>query len=220
MKVKYTNTDKNEPNLSKNKIYYVIAVEFSNSDSMSGNYIKYRIMNDMNQVIPYSAKDFDVVSGKLSTYWVYNAGSANDYSILPKELAYFQFWDDFYNDDKKALELFESSYMKIIMEEASTYEIKEILKRNEYEVSLILRGLGDSQNNDFLKDVLEIVKKEFTLFKAYSRVKIKPILIECFEYLSKIGGEKTDELFVKYYENIVWQCKELDMIVNEYFSKK
>ncbi|WP_066496652.1 hypothetical protein [Abyssisolibacter fermentans] len=220
MKVKYTNTDKNEPNLSENKIYYVIAIEFSNSDSMSGNYIKYRIMNDMNQVIPYSAKDFDVVSGKLSTYWVYNAGSANDYSILPKELAYVQFWDDFYNDDKKALELFESSYMKIIMEEASTDEIKEILQRNEYEVSLILRGLGDSQNNDYLKDVLEIVKKEFTLFKAYSRVKIKPILIECFEYLSKIGGEKTDELFVKYYENIECQCKELDMIVNEYFSKK
>ncbi|QSX06728.1 hypothetical protein JYG23_04590 [Sedimentibacter sp. zth1] len=221
MKVKYINTDKHNPNLSVDKIYYVIAIEFSNSDSMSGNYIKYRILNDMNQVIPYSARDFDVVSGKLSTSWVYNARSANDYTILPSEIAYVHFWEDFYNDDRKALGLFESTYLRIIMEEASAEEIKEfLLSNNEYEVSLFLRGLGNTSNNDFINEVIELVKKEFSLFSVFSKIRATPLLIECFNYLSKVGGDIVDELFLKYYENVEWQCVELDMIVNDFYSRQ
>ena len=221
MRVKYINRDKNEPNLSENKTYHVIAVEFSNSDSISGNYIKYRIMNDMNQVIPYSAKDFNVLSGKLSTSWVFNAKSANDYSILPNEIAYTGFWEDFYNDDKRALELFESSYLRIIMEDASADEVKEyLLSNNEYEVSLILKGLGNTRNSDFINEAIELVKKEFSVFSAFSRTKTTPVIIECFNYLSKVGGNIVDELFLTYYENVEWQCEELDAIVNDFYSSQ
>lgn len=221
MKVKYISTDGNEPNLTKNKMYYVIAVEFSNSDTMSGNYIKYRILNDMNQVIPYSAKYFDVLSGQLSSNWVYNARSVNNYSLLPSEIAYTSFWEDFYNDDKRALELLESSYLRIIMESASNDEIREYLfSSNEYEVSLILRGLRKSENSNFINEVIELVKKEFSLFSAFSSFKASPVIIEYFNYLSKVGGNLVDDFFIKYYENVEWQCEELDLIVNDFYSRQ
>lgn len=218
MKVKYTNTDNNEPSLSENEMYYVISVEFSNSDSMSSSYIKYRILNDMNQVIPYPAKDFDVLSGRLSESWVYNAKSVNNYSIVPNEIAYTSFWEDFYNDDKRALELFESSYLKIIMEDASADEIKKLLfSSNEYKVSLIIKGIGNSGSSGFINEIIELVEKEFSLFTAFLRTKATPVIIECFNYLSKVGGSIVDEFFLKYYENAEWQCEDLDMIVNNFY---
>lgn len=45
MKAKYINTDLKELNLSKNKIYYVIAIEFSNLD-LPGSHIEYQILYD------------------------------------------------------------------------------------------------------------------------------------------------------------------------------
>lgn len=216
MKVKYISNDWNEPNLTENKIYYVIAVEFSNSDTMSGNYIKYRILNDMNQVRPYSAKNFDVLSGELSSNWVYNA-----YSLIPSEIAYATFWEDFYNDDKIALELFQSSYLRIFMEGASNDEINEYLfSNNEYEVSLILRGLRKTENSNFINEVVELVKKKFSLFSAFSNFKATPLIVECFNYLSKMGGNLVDDFFIKYYENLEWQCEELDAIVKDFYSRQ
>lgn len=221
MKVKYISNDWNEPNLTENKIYYVIAVEFSNSDTMSGNYIKYRILNDMNQVRPYSAKNFDVLSGELSSNWVYNARSTNDYSLIPSEIAYATFWEDFYNDDKIALELFQSSYLRIFMEGASNDEINEYLfSNNEYEVALILRGLRKTENSNFINEVVELVKKKFSLFSAFSNFKATPLIVECFNYLSKMGGNLVDDFFIKYYENLEWQCEELDAIVKDFYSRQ
>lgn len=221
MKVKYISNDWNEPNLTENKIYYVIAVEFSNSDTMSGNYIKYRILNDMNQVRPYSAKNFDVLSGELSSNWVYNARATNDYSLIPSEIAYATFWEDFYNDDKIALELFQSSYLRIFMEGASNDEINEYLfSNNEYEVSLILRGLRKTENSNFINEVVELVKKKFSLFSAFSNFKATPLIVECFNYLSKMGGNLVDDFFIKYYENLEWQCEELDAIVKDFYSRQ
>lgn len=220
MKVKYISTYKNEPNLSDSKIYYVIAIEFSNVESMSGDYIKYRILNDMNKVIPYSAKNFDVLSGKLSSNWVYCARSTNNYSILPNEMAYAGFWDDYYNDDKKALELFESSYQRIIMDDVSADEIKEcLLSNNEYERCLIIRELGNVSNDEFIDEVIGLIENEFSQLSAYSINKETTVIIECFNYLSKVGGDIVDEFFLKYYENIEWQCEELDVIVSEFYSK-
>lgn len=80
-------------------------------------------------------------------------------------------------------------------------------------------GLGNTENSDYINDVMKLVKKDFSTFSVFSKSKVTPLLIECFDYLSKVGGKVVDEFFIKYYENIEWHCDELDVIVNGFYSR-
>lgn len=219
MKVKYINTLTNEPNLSSDKVYLVISIEFSNLESNSGDYIKYRIMNDQNMVIPYSARHFEVVSDRLSQCWIYNMKSKDNFSILPKDIAYNQFWEEYYNSDKHALEAFDNAIQKVFIEELSNNEIKEILNgSNDYKINLILKALRKFKNYEYVEEVIKLIETRFSTSHTFTKEAIDSVLVVGFEYLGNIKTDDIEKFFLKYYENVEYQCKELDKIVNEYFS--
>ncbi|MDF2885468.1 MAG: hypothetical protein K0R54_6042 [Clostridiaceae bacterium] len=127
MKVKCINNKINNKkpvydNITLNKEYVVLSIEFYNKEislfsKSIGDYVLYRIIDDEKIVSLFPAKLFNIVSGKLSSYWIIYTDSDESYSILPSEWARPGFWEDFYNDEYSALEVFESVKNKIYAEE-------------------------------------------------------------------------------------------------------
>lgn len=117
---KRQNKDVEYNGLTKDKEYFVLAIEFYDSSSAFsnsiGDFILYRIQDNDGVVIPYPAKNFEIVSGELPSNWVTYRKPNASYSILPRAWAKEYFWDDYYNDDSYAIEEFKRE-LKIIYSE-------------------------------------------------------------------------------------------------------
>lgn len=112
---------KNYDNITINREYIVLAMEFYDSQNSIfsksiGDYILYRIEDDEGLVKPIPSKLFTILNSNLYKDW---GGYINEscYSIIHKEWANPYFWDDFYNDEPKALETFQRVRNQIFEEE-------------------------------------------------------------------------------------------------------
>lgn len=119
---KISNKEKIYTNLTLNKDYIVLAIEFYDKEisifsNSIGDYILYRIEDNDGLVKPIPSKLFTITSGKLPECWISYRDDDECYSMLPKEWAKTSFWEDFYNDDYKTLEVFKSVKKQIYVEE-------------------------------------------------------------------------------------------------------
>ena len=127
MKVKciYKKVDNQEKvyiNLTPNKEYIVLAIEFYNKDisifsKFIGDYVLYRIEDDDGIVKPLPSKLFDITSNQLPRGWITYRDNDECYSIISGEWAKPSFWEDFYNDEYNALAAFESVRNQIYTDE-------------------------------------------------------------------------------------------------------
>lgn len=212
MKVQYIDFNNNESNLTLHKKYIVFAIEFDNKLTASGKYIKFRLQNDDNSIIPYPAELFEVVSNKLSSTWIFNHKNKDNYWLLPKDISYDSFWEDFYNDDIVAYERFNQVKEIVYFEELTDEEIQDILSsNNEDEINFILKVLTKNRCDKFVNDVVKYASTELNNYKNSTS------LLVAFKYLSLFKQTEVDVLFINYLENIENGCDDLTKIVNGYF---
>ncbi|AIF51843.1 hypothetical protein [Pelosinus sp. UFO1] len=213
MKIKYIDSNGKELNLTLHKSYIVFAMEFSNNSSVSGEYIKFRLQNDDNSIVPYPASLFEIVSDKLSSTWIFNQKTKNNYWIMPMEICYNSFWEDFYNDEIVAIKNFNHVKEVLYLEELTEEEIQDILCSNkEDEVDFILNALMKYKCDRFVNHVVNYASTELSSYNKSSS------LLSAFKYLSVFKQIEIDELFINYLTNIENGSDELTKVVNGYFS--
>lgn len=143
--------------ISTNKNYMIYAVE----TSIDGEEF-YRIENDYNQIILYSANLFEIRSAQLSSDWILWNKPNGSSGLLPEQFTYLSFWEDYYNDDVEALNIFSSVKEILIQQELNENEISKIFEASiDNDINYILNVLLKFQDLRFLRQVLKYAKSEF-----------------------------------------------------------
>ncbi|MHC1748028.1 MAG: hypothetical protein AB9856_06505 [Cellulosilyticaceae bacterium] len=213
MKVRYEGKNGEQPYLTNKKVYTVISVEFENACEQSGEYIRYRLENDIGQIRAYKANMFDVECSKLSSTWIFNKKNENNYSIIAKDIAYNSFWEDFYNDDNIAVLKLLNVKSQIYLEDLSDSEIAGIIKdAPEEKLELILNALTQEKNNKFIEQVIDCCKLQLNKYSNES------LLISAFRYLSTFKQNQVEEFFIEFLSTTLTNNEELIQIVNRYFN--
>ena len=119
--IKRPNRDNVYDSLTVGKEYLVFTIEINDPASsvakFTGDFVVYRLIDDDGVVIPYPSKIFEITSGKLSPNWLY-INYKDGIEILPELFAGEFFWDDFYNSEPYALEVFEKVKEQLYNEES------------------------------------------------------------------------------------------------------
>ena len=123
MRIVYSNKDPEWSGwLTFGKEYVVLSVEIYDSSQAVcrsiGDFVAYRIQVDNNTVLPCPAKIFEVISNKIPASWIFQRDSDRLYSVLPERWSRDGFWEDYYNDDPKAIQDFNNEKEKILSAEA------------------------------------------------------------------------------------------------------
>ena len=213
MKVRYERTNGEQPYLTNKKLYVIISIEFENSIEQSGEYIRYILENDIGQIMPYKANMFEVECSKLSSTWIFNKKNDNNYSIIPKDIAYNSFWEDFYNDDDIAVFKLLKVKSQIYLEDLSDSEIAEIINdAPEGKLELILNALTQEKNDKFIEQVIDYCILQLNQYSNES------LLISAFKYLSTFKKNKVEDFFIEFLSTTLTSNDELIQIVNRYFN--
>jgi len=199
----------NKDNLSMNKNYIVYSVEISQSGEKF-----YRIQNDAYQIVPYPSTLFHIASDKINKDWILWQKPNNCSALLPKQFAYLSFWENFYNDDDEALNVFNLVKEQLYQEELDDDEINQILQTgNEEEVSTVFKILTKTKNNRFINQAIQYSKSSLEKNVGYDDT-----VLSAFRYLSLFKQNEVDEFFIHYLTNIEFGSTELTSIVNSYFG--
>ena len=99
--------------LTKGKEYIILELEID-----AGKDILYRLVGDNSDQSPglYDSRQFEVVSEKLPSNWIIHQVKSGLLNIGPKPWQEPGFWEDCYDHDPKALEIYKRE-ARIIYEE-------------------------------------------------------------------------------------------------------
>lgn len=220
MKVKYTRSDREDPNLTYNNIYFVVGIEFSSKYQEPSQYIQFRVVDDDMHVSLCKAKDFEIVECEIAANWVFVNRKENSYSIVPKRISHNLFWEEYYNDNEYAVKALDEVYIELIGRYCSEYELTEMINsRNIVKSSNAIRSLKFRPDNLFDEIIINRIEAEMRTLKEYSYPQINQVVLEGYEYLSHRTGNPVEKLFTSYYEHTDLHCDRLDEIVNYYFTK-
>ena len=99
--------------LTIGRIYHVLEVL---SDGQRG--VKFRFLSD-DKTCPalHDANQFELVSNKIPEEWCVNFVPGSFFELTPKAWAYDGFWEDYFNGEPKAEQLFHEVAKKIVTDE-------------------------------------------------------------------------------------------------------
>ena len=100
--------------LTPNKEYIVLAIEIQESEF---SFISYRILPDKGCPILVASDQMIISCSKLSSTWRIKQESLDYYTLQPEKWSRDGFWEDYYNDDPKAVQNFKIEKEKIFAEE-------------------------------------------------------------------------------------------------------
>lgn len=102
--------------LTIGKEYIVLEIEMSVG---SANEVFYRLVGDNDDLMPalYDARQFKIISGKIPSNW-YVSQIGDSKTIGPKTWQELGFWEDCYDYDPAAMEIYRRE-ARIIMEECN-----------------------------------------------------------------------------------------------------
>ncbi|NOU80458.1 hypothetical protein GC101_16445 [Paenibacillus sp. LMG 31459] len=209
MRVSLKESSEKKENLSMNNKYIVYSVE----TSKNGEEI-YRIENDANQVVPYPSALFESVSDKVNSDWILWNKPNNSSALLPRQFAYLSFWEDYYNDELKAITIFNSVKEQLISEELEENEVREVFENEDEEkIIFILNGLIKTEDNRFVNQVIRYIKS-----KLEEGLREDNTAILAFRYLSQFNDSEVENYFLYYLMNIELGNDQLTEIVSKYFE--
>ncbi|MCM3174232.1 hypothetical protein [Paenibacillus sp. MER 99-2] len=210
MRVQLKDTITLQTNLALGQRYFVYEIEYT----PSGN-TYYRIENDAKQVVPYDSALFNVVSDKLYGDWT-DLNKPNQSSVkVPEDVAYITFWEEFYNDDPKALRAFRKVKARLYLEELEESEIRDILEsNNEDEIYFVLNTLISVKRDTFTNEIIQLSQTKL----VENNYPEDDVLTASFQYLSLFQEEHINEFFIHYLTNIELGNDKLTEIVNDYFA--
>lgn len=215
MKVKFLNSCSSQnQDLIVGKEYLVLSIEFYNKDSslfskFYNDYVVYRIECEDGTLRPHPANDFQITSGNLSECWIANYNDNVSFSILPKEWAYSNFWEDLYNGEINALRNFKDAKKKIYLEELSFTELKEkILDSTTRDSQFYLEALIEG----------EYLETEELVYKLATDKKFQLLWPICFKYLSRFKNSQVEELFINYLVHVEEPLVDISDTIKGYFE--
>lgn len=114
MKVKYSkNSTTNFKTLIEEKIYDVITVNFSPRQiNNEENFytLSYRIIDEQGTPGIFDGKFFEVTDNTIPKDFIYKLNDKGLINLMPESISYDSFWEDFFNDDINAIELFKERF--------------------------------------------------------------------------------------------------------------
>ncbi|MEK3670074.1 MULTISPECIES: hypothetical protein [unclassified Paenibacillus] len=192
-----------------NNKYIVYSVETSRNGEEF-----YRIENDANQVVPYPSALFESVSDKVNSDWILWNKPNNSSALLPRQFAYLSFWEDYYNEELKAITIFNSVKEQLISEELEENEVREFFENEDEEkIIFILNGLIKTGDNRFVNQVIRYMKS-----KLEEGLREDNTAILAFRYLSQFKDSEVENYFLYYLMNIELGNDQLTEIVSKYFE--
>ncbi|OMF19775.1 hypothetical protein BK132_35285 [Paenibacillus sp. FSL H8-0259] len=209
MRVSLKASSEKKENLSMNNKYIVYSVETSRNGEEF-----YRIENDANQVVPYPSALFESVSDKVNSDWILWNKPNNSSALLPRQFAYLSFWEDYYNEELKAITIFNSVKEQLISEELEENEVREFFENEDEEkIIFILNGLIKTGDNRFVNQVIRYMKS-----KLEEGLREDNTAILAFRYLSQFKDSEVENYFLYYLMNIELGNDQLTEIVSKYFE--
>ncbi|EAG0757327.1 hypothetical protein A7X98_08675 [Listeria monocytogenes] len=190
-------TNKANRDITINKLYPVI---IKKDDEI-------RIVDDFGGLSIYELKDFQVFKGNISSY------KKNNNCIVYKSVDYPNFLENYYNDDKKALNEVTYSLLNIFEEDLNSEELVELITSEEY-------------SNDEKMVFVETLKNKITdssvkILAKYFQNKqdIEPeFLLSICKLLSKYQIQEVYDLFLMYISDDTINNDAVQNIIVEYFN--
>ncbi|EKZ0313926.1 hypothetical protein RCB63_001622 [Listeria monocytogenes] len=190
-------TNKANRDITINKLYPVI---IKKDDEI-------RIVDDFGGLSIYELKDFQVFKENISSY------KKNNNCIVYKLVDYPNFLENYYNDDKKALNEVTYSLLNIFEEDLNSEELVELITSEEY-------------SNDEKMVFVETIENKITdssvkiLVKYFqNKQDIEPeFLLSICKLLSKYQIQEVYDLFLKYISDDTINNDAVQNIIVEYFN--
>ncbi|ECB9711533.1 hypothetical protein FL878_10945 [Listeria monocytogenes] len=190
-------TNKANRDITVNKLYPVI---IKKDDEI-------RIVDDFGGLSIYELKDFQVFKENISSY------KKNNNCIVYKSVDYPNFLENYYNDDKKALNSLTYSLVNIFEEDLNSEELVELITSEEYsndEKMVFVETL----ENKITDSSVKILAKYFQ-----NKQDIEPeFLLSICKLLSKYQIQEVYDLFLKYISDDTISNDAVQNIIVEYFN--
>ncbi|EKG2418227.1 hypothetical protein ACOUWG_002103 [Listeria monocytogenes] len=190
-------TNKANRDITINKLYPVI---IKKDDEI-------RIVDDFGGLSIYELKDFQVFKENISSY------KKNNNCIVYKSVDYPSFLENYYNDDKKALNALTYSLLNIFEEDLNSEELVELITSEEYSNDEKMVFV-ETIENKITDSSVKILAKYFQ-----NKQDIEPeFLLSICKLLSKYQIQEVYDLFLKYISDDTINNGAVQNIIVEYFN--
>ncbi|EAD9711489.1 hypothetical protein AF112_14445 [Listeria monocytogenes] len=190
-------TNKANRDITINKLYPVI---IKKDDEI-------RIVDDFGGLSIYELKDFQVFKENISSY------KKNNNGIVYKSVDYPNFLENYYNDDKKALNEVTYSLLNIFEEDLNSEELVELITSEEYSNDEKMVFV-ETIENKITDSSVKILAKYFQ-----NKQDIEPeFLLSICKLLSKYQIQEVYDLFLKYISDDTINNDAVQNIIVEYFN--
>ncbi|EOW1565315.1 hypothetical protein ACN1NX_001390 [Listeria monocytogenes] len=190
-------TNKANRDITVNKLYPVI---IKKDDEI-------RIVDDFGGLSIYELKDFQVFKENISSY------KKNNNCIVYKSVDYPNFLENYYNDDKKALNEVTYSLLNIFEEDLNSEELVELITSEEYSNDEKMVFV-ETIENKITDSSVKILAKYFQ-----NKQDIEPeFLLSICKLLSKYQIQEVYDLFLKYISDDTINNDAVQNIIVEYFN--
>ncbi|ENL2789794.1 hypothetical protein AB4033_002521 [Listeria monocytogenes] len=190
-------TNKANRDITINKLYPVI---IKKDDEI-------RIVDDFGGLSIYELKDFQVFKENISSY------KKNNNCIVYKLVDYPNFLENYYNDDKKALNEVTYSLLNIFEEDLNSEELVELITSEEYSNDEKMVFV-ETIENKITDSSVKILAKYFQ-----NKQDIEPeFLLSICKLLSKYQIQEVYDLFLKYISDDTINNDAVQNIIVEYFN--
>ncbi|EAD8869920.1 hypothetical protein LRO45_001836 [Listeria monocytogenes] len=190
-------TNKANRDITINKLYPVI---IKKDDEI-------RIVDDFGGLSIYELKDFQVFKENISSY------KKNNNCIVYKSVDYPNFLENYYNDDKKALNEVTYSLLNIFEEDLNSEELVELITSEEYSNDEKMVFV-ETIENKITDSSVKILAKYFQ-----NKQDIEPeFLLSLCKLLSKYQIQEVYDLFLKYISDDTMNNDAVQNIIVEYFN--
>ncbi|MBC1416773.1 hypothetical protein HB822_11280 [Listeria innocua] len=190
-------TNKANRDITVNKLYPVI---IKKDDEI-------RIVDDLGGLSIYELKDFQVFKENISSY------KNNNNRIVYKSVDYPTFLENYYNDDKKAVNEVTHSLLNIFEEDLNSEELVELITSEEYSNDEKMVFV-ETIENKITDSSVKILAKYFQ-----NKQDIEPeFLLSICKLLSKYQIQEVYDLFLKYISDETINNDAAKNIIVEYFN--
>ncbi|EAE3693016.1 hypothetical protein E3Z44_04545 [Listeria monocytogenes] len=190
-------TNKANRDITINKLYPVI---IKKDDEI-------RIVDDFGGLSIYELKDFQVFKENIGSY------KKNNNCIVYKSVDYSNFLENYYNDDKKALNEVTYSLLNIFEEDLNSEELVELITSEEYSNDEKMVFV-ETIENKITDSSVKILAKYFQ-----NKQDIEPeFLLSICKLLSKYQIQEVYDLFLKYISDDTMNNDAVQNIIVEYFN--
>ncbi|MBC2268193.1 hypothetical protein HCB38_10235 [Listeria sp. FSL L7-0083] len=167
-----------------------------------------RIVDDFGGLSIYELKDFQVYKENISSY------KMNNNCIVYKSVDYPTFLENYYNDDKKALNEVTYSLINIFEEDLNSEELVELITSEEYsndEKMVFVEAIENKITDSSVKILAKYFQKKQDIEPEY--------LLSICKLLSKYQNQEVYDLFLKYISDDTINNEAVQNIIVEYFNK-